>query len=400
PIKDAFGYFTSRGVEVSNASAENGSESTISKYNLIKHAGAAVGTIKGAFGYLTSREIEESNASAENGSESTISKYNRIKHAGSAVGLSLPQSNGVTDPKSALDGLERAARTDGNFTCCPEALGTDSSNAVQVTSSSDVSVALQSGTPSPVLNTIVRDMIASALRSSDGLTRNARFTTPVSPAFAFGHPHFSVKSSKDVKGDFPSFGATISGALNKAYFPAKEGLFPGSKEVRSQETQTEEHITSEHYDFSNIWSMLECPVCFEMILPPAYQCKEGHIACESCWSKIPLPCKYRAGGCFETVLFNSKFAHEERCSFRIIYQCPIDPVIRAATNQLDFNYSLEVCDHNETRKEYFKGCVLPMETPTEEIINTGKYLLLSDLILKTINAESPIMIVVRIWKNV
>ncbi|KAK7871210.1 hypothetical protein R5R35_001076 [Gryllus longicercus] len=189
---------------------------------------------------------------------------------------------------------------------------------------------------------------------------------------------------------------------------------------------------------------------------------------------IPLPCKYRAEGCFETVLFNSKFGHEERCSFRIIYQCPIDPVcgqingyknmcihlknhhtnvfnfvdfveeresfcigvfkesenivhafhikqwglfflqkvcvgdltglfmqvIRAATNQLDFNYSLEVCDHNETRKEYFKGCVLPMEKPTEEIMNTGKYLLLSDLILKTINTESPIMIVVRIWKNV
>ncbi|CAO2180718.1 unnamed protein product [Urochloa humidicola] len=37
--------------------------------------------------------------------------------------------------------------------------------------------------------------------------------------------------------------------------------------------------------------VLDCPVCFEPLRPPIFQCAVGHLICSSCFSKLPNPKK-------------------------------------------------------------------------------------------------------------
>jgi len=93
-------------------------------------------------------------------------------------------------------------------------------------------------------------------------------------------------------------------------------------------------------------SFFECPVCFDYVLPPIYQCQAGHLVCSSCRPKLnccptcrgPLgnirnlamekvastvvfPCKYSANGCGALLLHTEKTDHEEACECRP-YFCP------------------------------------------------------------------------------
>eukprot|EP00493_Phyllostaurus_siculus_P002285 UN02297 len=35
-------------------------------------------------------------------------------------------------------------------------------------------------------------------------------------------------------------------------------------------------------------SLFECPVCFDYVLPPIYQCSSGHLVCSNCRPKLTL----------------------------------------------------------------------------------------------------------------
>jgi len=97
---------------------------------------------------------------------------------------------------------------------------------------------------------------------------------------------------------------------------------------------------------SDLASLFECPVCFDYVLPPIYQCQAGHLVCSSCRPKLnccptcrgPLgnirnlamekvastvvfPCKYSANGCGALLLHTEKTDHEEACECRP-YFCP------------------------------------------------------------------------------
>ena len=92
--------------------------------------------------------------------------------------------------------------------------------------------------------------------------------------------------------------------------------------------------------------LFECPVCFDYVLPPIYQCDSGHLICTICRPKLtccpscrgPLgsvrnlamekvaetvkfPCKYASSGCTLRMLHNEKRSHEEICEYRP-YSCP------------------------------------------------------------------------------
>lgn len=97
---------------------------------------------------------------------------------------------------------------------------------------------------------------------------------------------------------------------------------------------------------TDLASLLECPVCFDYVLPPILQCQSGHLVCSSCRPKLsccptcrgPLgnirnlameqvantlkfTCKYSSSGCHLTLMCNEKLEHEEQCPFRP-YSCP------------------------------------------------------------------------------
>ncbi|XP_017778654.1 PREDICTED: E3 ubiquitin-protein ligase SIAH1-like [Nicrophorus vespilloides] len=93
-------------------------------------------------------------------------------------------------------------------------------------------------------------------------------------------------------------------------------------------------------------ALFECPVCFEIVLPPIMQCQVGHLVCASCRPKLSccptcrgnlgdirnlamekvannlmFPCKHKQTGCRMSLGLNEKAEHEEICEFRP-YTCP------------------------------------------------------------------------------
>ncbi|KAJ8943300.1 hypothetical protein NQ318_004741 [Aromia moschata] len=94
-------------------------------------------------------------------------------------------------------------------------------------------------------------------------------------------------------------------------------------------------------------SELECPVCFEYMLPPIHQCVNGHSLCSVCKGKITLcplckceiqetknfvlekmtlylvyPCKYYKSGCEHSGKSTEIRSHEENCEFGPV-SCPL-----------------------------------------------------------------------------
>ncbi|XP_007533018.1 E3 ubiquitin-protein ligase Siah1-like [Erinaceus europaeus] len=97
---------------------------------------------------------------------------------------------------------------------------------------------------------------------------------------------------------------------------------------------------------TNLVTLFECPVCFDYVLPPIFQCHSGHLVCGHCRPKLtgcpicrgPLgtirnlamekvassvlfPCKFTSFGCGLTLSPAEKPEHEELCEFRP-YSCP------------------------------------------------------------------------------
>uniref|UniRef100_G3MSE8 E3 ubiquitin-protein ligase n=1 Tax=Amblyomma maculatum TaxID=34609 RepID=G3MSE8_AMBMU len=93
-------------------------------------------------------------------------------------------------------------------------------------------------------------------------------------------------------------------------------------------------------------SLLNCPVCSELVRPPIHQCPNGHLLCASCRAgldrcltcrepmgnirnlkleklaeKVPMRCKYKDSGCRLKLTFADLSWHEDACEFRPV-PCP------------------------------------------------------------------------------
>lgn len=99
-------------------------------------------------------------------------------------------------------------------------------------------------------------------------------------------------------------------------------------------------------DSVGILSILECPICFEYIVPPIYQCSNQHLLCLNCKQKqtqcpvcrvklqndrnlcmekiaeyISYPCKYEGNGCSAMLSVFEKENHEKTCLANGQYHC-------------------------------------------------------------------------------
>jgi hypothetical protein len=104
---------------------------------------------------------------------------------------------------------------------------------------------------------------------------------------------------------------------------------------------------------SDVWGILECPVCLQIVAAPVLQCRQGHHMCNACSKrvsscplckrsmsttrnyaveamvdKIPLPCRYRVEGCNEMMCQKDKAAHEDACEF-YLYTCFVQDCFEA-----------------------------------------------------------------------
>lgn len=97
---------------------------------------------------------------------------------------------------------------------------------------------------------------------------------------------------------------------------------------------------------ADLAALFECPVCFDYVLPPIFQCESGHLICNTCKERVQccpscrgrlgtvrnlamekvaetvkFPCKYASNGCSTRLLHTEKRIHEASCERRP-YACP------------------------------------------------------------------------------
>jgi len=97
-----------------------------------------------------------------------------------------------------------------------------------------------------------------------------------------------------------------------------------------------------------VLNQLECPVCYDYIIPPVKQCIKGHLICSSCFQKLKpatcptcrsdlsqernlavekiayllkYPCRYSLSGCKQFFLLPQKDFHERNCQYLLV-KCP------------------------------------------------------------------------------
>ncbi|KAJ6820781.1 E3 ubiquitin-protein ligase SINA-like 10 [Iris pallida] len=105
--------------------------------------------------------------------------------------------------------------------------------------------------------------------------------------------------------------------------------------------------------------VLDCPVCFEPLRPPLFQCQNGHVACSSCCNKlqnkcpscklsinysrclalekviesIKVPCPYAKDGCKGKLSYAEHLSHADTCIFAPCF-CPMPSCTFSASAQL------------------------------------------------------------------
>lgn len=105
--------------------------------------------------------------------------------------------------------------------------------------------------------------------------------------------------------------------------------------------------------------VLDCPVCFEPLRPPLFQCQNGHVACSSCCNKlqnkcpscklsinysrclalekviesIKVPCPYAKDGCKRKLSYAEHLSHADTCIFVPCF-CPVPSCTFSASAQL------------------------------------------------------------------
>lgn len=113
----------------------------------------------------------------------------------------------------------------------------------------------------------------------------------------------------------------------------------------TESTGSDSHVASIDVNLDSpsneVAKMLECPVCYDIVLPPIILCTSGHSVCNPCRSnlrqcptcrghfsrirnrfaeefldKCKISCKYRDGGCSVTLPGRRLAEHQIKCNNR------------------------------------------------------------------------------------
>ncbi|XP_044505784.1 E3 ubiquitin-protein ligase SINA-like 10 isoform X2 [Mangifera indica] len=109
--------------------------------------------------------------------------------------------------------------------------------------------------------------------------------------------------------------------------------------------------------------VFDCPICFEPLTPPVFQCENGHISCSSCSTKLTnrcascfcniayrnravekilesviISCQNAIYGCRSTMTYQTKHEHEKTCMY-LPCSCPLsDCIFVGSSSQLYKHY--------------------------------------------------------------
>ncbi|KAG7543696.1 Seven-in-absentia protein TRAF-like domain [Arabidopsis thaliana x Arabidopsis arenosa] len=125
--------------------------------------------------------------------------------------------------------------------------------------------------------------------------------------------------------------------------------------------------------------ILDCPICFDALTIPIFQCDNGHLACSSCCPKLSnkcptcalpighnrcramesvlesvfVPCRNVKFGCTKKVCYGKESTHEKECTF---YQCSCPTLDCNYTGSYNDIYSHFVDDHRHESKSVTFVC--------------------------------------------
>ena len=90
----------------------------------------------------------------------------------------------------------------------------------------------------------------------------------------------------------------------------------------------------------SIISLFECPVCFEYLVPPIYQCRNSHHVCSPCKSKMD-----RCPSCTEPFL-DARSIFAEQIAEHLLYPCKnLEAGCYEKCSQKDITIHHAVCPH-------------------------------------------------------
>ncbi|XP_043699722.1 E3 ubiquitin-protein ligase SINA-like 10 [Telopea speciosissima] len=135
--------------------------------------------------------------------------------------------------------------------------------------------------------------------------------------------------------------------------------------------------------------VLDCIICLEPLIPPVFQCDNGHIACSTCCTKIAnkcpscswpigysrclaiekvvesikLSCQNAQYGCKERVSYAQKLNHEETCIYAPC-ACPLlDCTFFGSFEQLSRHFT---CKHWASARRFRYNCPFPISIDKSE----------------------------------
>ncbi|XP_022850771.1 uncharacterized protein LOC111372621 [Olea europaea var. sylvestris] len=229
--------------------------------------------------------------------------------------------------------------------------------------------------------------------SSVALSGNPRFSTPVVTSSSTGAERATTSAALQLKAQ-----QRIPGRQEEPILvnESAEGTEEDSEEESEEETEEESEEPKGECSLKRQVSVifpdldfLDCPIYLEPLGLPVFQCKNGHIACKSCCTKmrnkcgscslqiglircraietviesIKIKCRNGCYGCPETMLYNEKLGHEEACDY-VPCSCP----------QLDCDYvgphigllkHIEA-EHSDSCEEFTFGCSIGLSLNTNQ----------------------------------
>ncbi|XP_023240760.1 E3 ubiquitin-protein ligase Siah1-like [Centruroides sculpturatus] len=192
-------------------------------------------------------------------------------------------------------------------------------------------------------------------------------------------------------------------------------------------TSAEQASTGESLPEPALMALFECPVCYDYMTPPTFQCPEGHTICSRCKTQvrqcpvcrgelrnfrnltleklaeiIALPCIYKENGCPEKRLLKDRKVHELHCSFRtcscpsLDEACDWEGVYQQIIPHLTENHSYIHCLNHDSVRMSIIGIDVALPLTWITCLHCYRRDFIIQVIkMETIDENSPLLIIVQ-----
>lgn len=160
---------------------------------------------------------------------------------------------------------------------------------------------------------------------------------------------------------------------------------------------------------ANVLELFVCPICWEHIIPPIFQCPNGHIICNICYYKVKLcptcrislkngsrcrnmemvasnllyPCCFTIEGCNKKLSFQELRNHEKCCEYSENYNCKlIKDNVTCSWSGRPFHFETHLKD------KHMDSIIYPEAATFEAFVNIKNQVICFDTLLFLVSIET------------